>query len=303
MMHKNTFIFRAGLVVLTNWGLLNAAQAQEYIPVAAVNFTSSVSTEYRQKLPDLIINKLVNTGEFDVVERDKLTTMVSELDFQSSGLVDPKRAVEVGNMSGARLLVTGNIIDHRSNTAQNTAYKITTTTYTNHLKARMEVIDLERGVKIFSSVADGDTTMKKTGANYVGTSEKELGTIVADKLVAAMMINPRIRRMIETSRNIDEPSMAMIMVSSQPDGADVEVDGVYYGNAGSEIEVPAGLRQISVTLPGFLPWTKKVKVRDGLKFNARLMEAVDQKVRIDVQQSGDAQTEQTQPTEQTQQTQ
>ena len=77
----------------------------EPIRVIAVDFTSSVGTNYTRRLPELIVDELVNSGDFDVLEREKLTSMARELDFQGGALVAPSRAVQIGSMSGALRVV------------------------------------------------------------------------------------------------------------------------------------------------------------------------------------------------------
>ena len=47
----------------------------EPIRVIAVDFTSSVGTNYTRRLPELIVDELVNSGDFDVLEREKLTSI------------------------------------------------------------------------------------------------------------------------------------------------------------------------------------------------------------------------------------
>ena len=70
----------------------------EPIRVTAVDFTSSVGTNFTRRLPELIVDELVNSGDFDVLEREKLTSMACEL--QGGALVDSSRAVQIGSMSG-----------------------------------------------------------------------------------------------------------------------------------------------------------------------------------------------------------
>jgi 4-methylaminobutanoate oxidase (formaldehyde-forming) len=121
------------------------------------------------------------------------------------------------------------------------------------------------------------------GLNSVGRGEGTLGPNVAAKLVDAILNNKRIKRMVESAGG-GEVEPVLITINSNPEGADVEIDGVYLGNAGGEFEVNPGVHEIQVSLPGFETWSKKVKVRDGLSFTATLSEAVDQKIEIQVEQ-------------------
>ena len=123
------------------------------IPVAVVDFTASTQTPYRLGLPEFIVDELVNSERFDVLERDKLRTVVGEVAFQTSaGLVRPDSAVQVGRMLGARLLVTGHVIDHGRETREFSGYGISASTTTWRLKARIEVIDVTTGSKGVSEI-------------------------------------------------------------------------------------------------------------------------------------------------------
>jgi curli biogenesis system outer membrane secretion channel CsgG len=255
----------------------------DLLRVIAVDFTSSVGTNYTKRLPELIVDQLVNSGDFDVLERGKLTSLARELDFQAGAFVDPGKAVQVGSMSGAQLLITGNIIENTRSSKSATSYGIRSTVTRHYLKVRIEVIDLTTGSKLFSHVADDTAVIKSTGLNSVGRGESTLGPNVATKLVDATLNNKRIRLMVESAGGgAAEP--VLITIKSDPEGADVEIDGVYLGNAGGEFEVNPGVHEILVSLPGYQTWSKKVKVRDGLAFTATLSEVVDQKIEIQVEQ-------------------
>jgi curli biogenesis system outer membrane secretion channel CsgG len=255
----------------------------ELIRVIAVDFTSSVGTNYTKRLPELIVDELVNSGDFDVLEREKLSSLARELDFQAGALVDPGRAVEIGRMSGAQLMITGNIIENRQSSKTATSYGIKSRITNYYLKARLEVIDLTTGSKVFSNIADDLAVAKSTGLNVVGRGESTVGPNVASQLVNAMLENKRIRRMVESSGG-GSAEPVLISINSIPEGADVEIDGVYLGNAGGEFEVSPGVHEVSVSLPGHDTWTKKVKVRDGLSFTATLAKTVDSRIEIQVEQ-------------------
>ena len=75
--------------------------------------------------------------------------------------------------------------------------------------------------------------------------------------------------------------MVKVNISSSPNEADIEVNGVFYGNAGEQIEIPQGIQNIKISLPGYKVWEKKVFVREGLTIKATLMEKKDIKIEID----------------------
>lgn len=58
-------------------------------------------------------------------------------------------------------------------------------------------------------------------------------------------------------------STARISITSVPDGADIEVDGGFSGNAPSDLEVPEGEHTISVKKSGYKDWQRKLRVVAG----------------------------------------
>jgi hypothetical protein len=66
-----------------------------------------------------------------------------------------------------------------------------------------------------------------------------------------------------------------ISVGSVPDGADIEVDGSFVGNAPSDIQVAAGDHTVTVKKAGFKDWERKLKVSGGssVHLNAELEKA------------------------------
>ena len=111
--HRTTLLSTVAMFIFLIALALQSAEvkAQSLVPIAVVDFTTSIrNTNYTRRLPELIIDELVNSGEFDVLEREKMDSLAGELNFQAGALVDPAKAVQIGGMSGARLIVTGNIV-------------------------------------------------------------------------------------------------------------------------------------------------------------------------------------------------
>ena len=256
--------------------------AAELVPIAVVDFTASSSTPYRSSLPEMVVNELVSSNKFDVLEREKLGSIIGEIGFQSaSGFVPPDKAAQVGGMLGASLLVTGHVLDHGREQQSFSGYGVHSTKTIYRLKARMEVVDVASGRKLFSHVAQArDERQVVQGQNY-DQSQRDLSEKVARLLVAKMLASDRI------SAITSAPELVSIVVESVPAEADVEVDGIYYGMAGDSIQLVPGNHEIKVSLPGYLEWTKIVLVRDDARIRARLMQdnttRSESKVEIDVQ--------------------
>ncbi|MBU1078227.1 MAG: CsgG/HfaB family protein [Spirochaetes bacterium] len=93
--------------------------------------------------PVTILQKKLITGlnrkGFLVVERENLDKILKEQEFQLTGLVDAKDAVQIGKLSGAELIMTGSITEY-----QRTIYPKA------KLKMTIKVISVETGLVVSS---------------------------------------------------------------------------------------------------------------------------------------------------------
>jgi TolB-like protein len=81
--------------------------AVEKIAVIGFNSTENMSNY----VIDELLEKLVNTKNFDVVDRQNLDLIKKEMDYQSSGLVNDESAVSIGRHLGAAYVITGSYED------------------------------------------------------------------------------------------------------------------------------------------------------------------------------------------------
>lgn len=80
-----------------------------------------------ESITDSIMTKLVQSGKFRYVPRDKIEEVLQEQEFQKSGLVDAENAVRMGKLLGAEYMLYGNFssIDKRTSRSRDLYYKFT----------------------------------------------------------------------------------------------------------------------------------------------------------------------------------
>ena len=66
-----------------------------------------------------------------------------------------------------------------------------------------------------------------------------------------------------TSPPPSESKMTLLLLSSVPPGADIEMDGTFVGNTPSSIPVPLGEHSIRIEKSGYKPWERKVSTVGG----------------------------------------
>ena len=73
------------------------------------------------------------------------------------------------------------------------------------------------------------------------------------------------------AKAVDAPTSAKLQISSEPSGADIEVDGNFVGNTPSSIELPAGEHTVSIKKSGYKAWERKMRTTGGeVKLSAEL---------------------------------
>lgn len=225
------------------------------------------------QLADYVVDELVNTGQFEVVEREKLDSAMREIGFGQSGMVDPSTASSFGRQLGAKYLLTGRVISLDSEQKNFSGYGVNTTNTIVRLSVSVRVLDVESGRIEFSTRTQAQQVFNEGGGLRVESSNPyaPLSEEAAVNIVAAIEESGKFSGSRAASAGAESaPRKVEITLSSQPEGADVEIDGVFYGNTGSTLKVPEGLRRIRITLAGYQPWEKQVMVSDGVEFTATL---------------------------------
>lgn len=252
--------------------------AAEALPsLTVVDFASDHPSDMTHGLPEMISDALVNSGLFDVYERERLATLIQEQNLQTSGMVDPSTAVSIGKLAGVTYIVTGKILNFGQEVKNFSGYGANTQTAFYRLKAELKLIETETGKVLFSKTTDAEE--KQFGSSSMSVMDSTMGTKlaekVADKLVKALLGSDRFKK--------PDPVAATVSVgiTSDPSGADVEIDGVFFGNTGGSFSVAPGQHQIKVSLSGYDAWDKKVQVQPGTTFHVKLNKHADLNVAID----------------------
>lgn len=102
-----------------------------------------------------LTNALVNSGMYTVVERGQLKSVIRELSFQQSGMVDPSTAVQIGKMSGAGLTFVGNVVTATVGKVDNFIYD----SIKAKVKVNYKVIDNKTGAILASDIVEGNNSV------------------------------------------------------------------------------------------------------------------------------------------------
>jgi curli biogenesis system outer membrane secretion channel CsgG len=89
-----------------------AATAQERPRVAVIPFDNRTdwwAQGMGEVAADMIVTRLVNSGQFTVIERERLEAILEEQGFQLSGQVNPDDIVQIGRLAGVMYMITGSV--------------------------------------------------------------------------------------------------------------------------------------------------------------------------------------------------
>lgn len=105
---------RLGIPVVVAVALAMAASlsAQDRPRVAVIPFdnrTNWWADDMGDVAADMIVTRLVNSGAFSVIERERLEAILQEQGFQLSGQVNPADVVKIGRMAGVMYLISGSV--------------------------------------------------------------------------------------------------------------------------------------------------------------------------------------------------
>lgn len=260
---------------ITLLGFIFASQLVLALPkIAVVDFdTSSMKYDGQiiaTQLSEYIVDELVNLGQFDVIEREKMQTIMRELGFSSSGMVDMNGAAQMGRLLGAKYLLTGKVIALNKSMKRFKGYGVDTNNAIYTLSASIRIFDTEKGSIVFSNRAKSSTTINEGGGlqihvdNVYEPLADEMSVELIGNLKDSPFINPP---KADTQKKV---TFVQVQFDSTPINADVEIDGIFYGNTGSKLKVPEGLHQVVISISGYSPWNKRVMLSNEGKINATL---------------------------------
>jgi PEGA domain len=145
------------------------------------------------------------------------------------------------------------------------------------------VISHKNKVAVFARVS-GDSLMSKSTLSLGGSVQAACEAIVSDwsahgSAIRAAAVASQSKAEAPPQPAVASapvtPSTGKLSVLSAPEGADIEIDGDFVGNAPSDVQVPEGEHLIAVKKSGFKTWERKLKVTAGssIKLNADLEKA------------------------------
>jgi curli biogenesis system outer membrane secretion channel CsgG len=236
-------------------GVPNSEAAGKKIRVAVFDFqNNSTWSWWGDKLGeaanDEFVTQLVNTGQFTVIERQKIQAILAEQGLGASGAVTASTAPKIGKLLGVQIIFTGSI----------TAFSIKTTragfggiggSFTKaESKLDVRMIDTTTGEILL--VASGAGDKKMGGAMVEGANFQQN----YDEGVASEALRPAIEKV--TQQVVAKAGTLSNLAPASGSGKVVDVDAkMVYIDGGEEGGVNVGDRYVLYRV------SKEIKDEDG----------------------------------------
>jgi curli biogenesis system outer membrane secretion channel CsgG len=146
-----------------------------------------------QQFAEYITDELVNSGLFDVVERQKLEGVMNELGINNSAWFDQGSAPRVGKLLGATYLLTGKVTNIGAAEERFADFGMQMNVVTISVTASIRIINTETGTIAFSARANGKKKLKASsdGRGYQSQSDTNLGDDLAQSLAVDLIARLR----------------------------------------------------------------------------------------------------------------
>jgi curli biogenesis system outer membrane secretion channel CsgG len=211
------------------FGTTVIAEEVSKITVAVVDFTDQTGKGLHgieEASTEILSTLLHKTGAFSVVERTKLKAIVTEQGFTMSGLVDStKNAVQVGKLLGADFLITGSVLTYGEKVVKFKGYGVSTEKNIKELIVNIKVLDMNTGNIEYATLATAQDEALNTNSVTI-TSDYLERTLLQKALESSVK---EIADQIKMKQAV-VPEKVYVEFYSTPEGADVEINNVFYGN-------------------------------------------------------------------------
>lgn len=140
--------------------------------VAVVDFSNK--TAYGQRLgtaaSDILITELNKTGDFILIERERLDKIIQEQKLSLTGIIDSRTAASIGNLLGAGAIVTGSITDFGVKTESGGMIITQGKKQTASCTVDIRVVDVSTGRVLFADSGKG--IAEKSSGTFLGVGSK-----------------------------------------------------------------------------------------------------------------------------------
>ena len=229
---------------------------------------------YTEAPRSLFEDMLGNIEGVTIVERQRVDALLAESEFgRLSGLVDTEKALKLGKMLGANVIIMGTIVDIRDEKRDFKGYGIQTKNTEVICQIRVRMLDIEKGTVRFTKIVKGSKTY--TESSFGGTSSSDRNFAAIEVTLQQLESDSQFRKALlggkagATAENSD--GLVEVEFAPKPENSDIEIDGKYVGGSPLKRRMPAAKEvKVRISKGGYESWTGVIVPEAGLRITREL---------------------------------
>lgn len=158
-------------VFLFMLALVSGAEARPRLAVRSFEDRSQEGGAPAAAITDMMVTELDKAQIFDLVERERLDTITSELSLAQSGLMDPATAPQLGKLKGAQYTMTGSITLYFYNRKKTSNYILllgnVAEANTAYVMLDLRVISNTTGQVLYAAGQQGSAKQKSRTTGFI----------------------------------------------------------------------------------------------------------------------------------------
>jgi len=184
-----TALTLASCVSTTMSGVDEYERLPEQVRVAVIDFENKTKYGARRlsdAAAEILISELSRSGNFIIVERNRLDEVLKELEFQLSDLSEGENSAQVGRILNVEYLITGVISNFGVKTEGRDMLIAKKKIQTATAEVDLKLIDVETAQIVYSAYGRGEAEKSIGSAFGVGGTGGYDETLAGDSLRAAI---------------------------------------------------------------------------------------------------------------------
>lgn len=219
---------------------------------------------------------LVNSGRFKILARDTFSANSIEDEFYRNELRGSDGMVRICRELGADYLLLGSISGFRINEKHGKAYGVDLGRINTRVSLDVKVIDVNTTEIIYQSSSEKSIGIRVSD-NFSTTEHYDYEPILREA------IRQSSEELIEnlasrTGASIQGLNKVSITVDSNPQGADVVIDGMFVGNTPCSIQTEQGPHEMTIEMMGYNSWQRMISASEGMVIKPTLSKYKEQPV-------------------------
>lgn len=208
-----------------------------------------------------------------IVERQRVDALLQEAEFgRLSGLVDSEKAVRLGKLLGAHLVVMAAIVDLRDEQRNFRGYGIETRSTETLCSIRVRLLDIATGTVKFSKIVKGSKNLAES--TYGGTASSDRHFAAIEDALQQLHDDAQFKRAVLGSSSAvaaGGEGEVEVEFAPKPDNCDIEINGKYVGGSPLKRRLPAGKEvKVAIRKGGYTDWEGTLVPEPGLRVTREL---------------------------------